>query len=190
MSAMNPRGFKYISCGTAAQPVVGTTLTNAISPCTITTSDGAGHAGQSILVADSSFFYVDDNVNIVPVAGATTPLAEYNLPVTAIPDATHIVVLNSQPHNAGDWVQLSMQCTTIIIQGKDGGAGSLWVGGSSGVTNAGVKSVYQIAKVAAGSQPSEFNPAQAYTGVHSWNIADFWIVASTGGDQYLPSVLV
>ena len=177
----NPRVFKFQTAGGTAQPLIATTLTAAITPCTIATAT-SGTAGQSIAVADSSIFQVGDFVNIIPVAGSTTPARETQVPITAIPDGTHIVALNSAPHNSGDWVQLWWPCAQVRVQEQKSNppAGSLFIGVDGTVTTAGDYSFEDIAVDFTFLSPIRYN--------NSDNVSNYWIISSSGSPKYLVSL--
>jgi len=177
----NPRTFPIQTATPTAQPLLGSPLTANISACAINSSSG-GTGGQSIAVADSSIFKVGDYVNIIPVAGATTPKAEYQVPVTAIPDGTHIVALNSAPHNSGDWVQLWWPCAQLRIQEIKGAApaGSLFLGSGPDVDTSGNNALEDL------SLDVTFQTPIRQT--NSDNAANYWIISSSGSPTYQPTL--
>lgn len=177
----NPRVFGFQSSSGTAQPLIGTTLANAITPCAVNSSY-LGTAGQNVQVANSGIFVVGDYVNIVPQAGATTPAAEIQVRIGAIPDGSHIVILNSQPHNSGDWVVLYWPCAQIRIQENKASApaGSLFVGSDSTVGTSGANSFTDLSV--------DFTFVSPIRPDNSDSPSNYWIISSSGSSQYLPSL--
>ena len=179
----NPRSFKFLAATTAPAPLVGTDLEGAIAACTLatqTTVSGVVVAGQSVLVADSSMFVAGDLVNIFPANNSGTN-AEYQVPVTAVPDGTHIVILNFNPHADTDFVQLWWPCAQVRVQESKATppAGSLFLGASLALTNAGVAAFEDLSV--------DFTFLSPIRPGNSDNLCNYFVAGANGGELYLPS---
>ena len=174
MSAFtNPRTFKFVAVAATATPLIGTTLTQNVL--------GQPGVAQNVSVADSSFFLAQDFVNIVPATGSTS-IFEGNVPITAVPDSTHITIVCNANHNSGDFVQLFWPCAQIMLQESKGtpAAGSIFVGPTQAVTNAGVAAFIDLSLVFTWVSPIRVD--------NSDNPANYWVAGSNAGDLYLPSL--
>jgi hypothetical protein len=173
---MAQRAWKYFAIAAAGtpQPLVGTTMSAAISP-------SAGPL--SIAVADSSIALQGDWV-ILDTPGTS----EERCLVLSIPDGTHIQVSSVQfAHVSGAIVRSGIEVNSVFIQTLDGNAGFIYVGTSPVMVKAtGAFLIAKLANVAGGQQPTYL--ASTRSGLANVdNIGQLWVDGSTG-DKYLPSV--
>jgi hypothetical protein len=177
----NPRTFAFQSVGTGAIPLLSTTLATDILACAPDTAS-SGYAGQSVQVADSSIYQVGDFVDLLPAVGSTTPKPEYQVPVTHIPDGTHIVIFNSAPHNAGDFVALWWPCSQIRVQTSLASppAASLFLGTTSALDATGADAFDDLAVDVTFVTPIRFD--------NSDSPSNYWIISTSGTAKYKPSL--
>lgn len=168
-----PRAFKPLTVTTAAQPLIGTTLTTAIT--------GNGLTAQTVTVADSSIFNNSDTVLMYPAAGGTPTELAVQIQVV---DSTHVKGIFTKAHAAGEWLVLSWPCSNIQIQGIGTApiTASVFIGTTKKVpTTAGVNAFYDLSLSLYYTGP----PGQ----VNSDNTANYWIISASGTQTYLPSAI-
>ena len=170
------RCFKYftIVAGGTPQPLVGTTLTAALSPPS---------QGSSVVaaVADSSMFMNGDYV-MLDVGASRERASVYN-----VVDSTHITLANfNLAHANSTYVQLSGATFSVYIQTTTTNAGAIYLGNASTMVKAtGVNCLAQLLNVGAGIQPIDFSDNRSFGG-SAIQIGDYWVDGTTG-DKYLPS---
>jgi hypothetical protein len=177
---MSQRSFKYfqIAAGGTPQPLVGTTLTAAV------TAPTNPDAVVSLSVADSSMFLKGDRV----VIGSTGAADEEDAAVFSVPDGTHINVQDIENNHAnGAYVRLGILINSLYIQEQDGNTGALFIGTSSALVKAtGVFVIAKLQAVGAGVQPNELDSTRSGL-ANPDQLGQIWIDGTTG-DKYLPSV--
>jgi hypothetical protein len=171
---------KVTLAGTSAVPLFGDVTTAAFIPPAASTGIG------KLTVASTTRYRAGDRI-ILNVA--TSP--QYVVMVDTIASAT---VLNVRAEGnavipalaTSNVIALSIACYEITVQGIDGNTASLWIGADSTVTNAGGGSaIFQIAKVAASSQPNS-KTWSAYMGADCIQTNSKWI-AGAASDAYVVS---
>lgn len=172
----NPRCFKFIAVATTATPVVGTTLTNNII--------GNPGVSQTVVVADSSFFIAGDFVQLVPAKGGSGGPLEQMVPVISVTDSTHIVIVFSGNHNAGDFVVLFWPMAQLLLTESKASApaGSLFFGPTQDVDSSGDASFIDLSVV--------FTFQTPFRGSDSDNICNYWVCGTNAGDVYAPSLWI
>ena len=86
-------------------------------------------------------------------------------------------------------IALSISCMGISVQGIDGNAGDIWLGGDMTVTNTGGGfSFRKLVKVSAGSQPSVYDllAHNSQNGLRSTDMT----IAGTASDKFMASMIV
>lgn len=172
------RYWGVVTLGAAAVPVFGDALAAAFNP----PSNGPG----AIQLASTARYQGGDRIILAPKTGT----AQITL-VQSIVDATHLQVvaeggLPLKSQASGTIIVLANACYEVTVQGVDGGLGALWLGIDSTVTNAGAgTAIYQLAKVAAASQPNS-KVFSAWQGSNPKNTDSLWIVG-TSTDKYVAS---
>jgi len=167
-----PRTFKVFTCGTSAQPLIGTTLSSAIT--------AHPETAQTIPVADSSMFVNSDTVLIVPASGGV-PVYEYPVQIQVV-SATQIRAVFTKPHNSGDFVILSFPCANVPVQCVKSSppTSSIFLGNTANLTTSGAGAFYDVG-LSLYFQP----PASGWTNAD--NTSNYWIIAASGTQSYLPA---
>lgn len=166
------RCFKPYTVAQTAQPLIGTTSTNAFNR-----SENA----QSILVADSSMFLNSDTIDMVPAAGGAA--TELSVQIQVV-DATHIKGVFNRNHLAGEYVVLNFPCMNIQVQAVNANplTASTFLGTNRAVpTTAGVNAFYDLFLSLYYSGPPAFSNCD--------NTANYWIIAASGTQYFLPSAV-
>ena len=185
---MNYTFKKYtVAAAGTPQPLVGTTLTAA--------TPASPNGAITVAVADSSpwdlygeGFSAKFNVPVYAVFGKLGANEE-RVPVLQVVDSTHITVAYlNLTHASGDYVRLGAAVNSVYVQSADGNTGNfLYIGNSPSMVKASMTYVIaKLAKVATGSQPTEFSDTRTFGGNPS-DAANWWIDADTTGDGYSPS---
>lgn len=188
------RSFKYftIQAGGTPQPLVGSYLTAAVTAAQVAAANVNGNimVPIALAVADSSMFKQGDYLSVVDPG----TYAMERVIVTSVPAGGNQVVVtglqNTHPGGAygvGAWVALASLAQGIYLQGKDGNAGTLYLGTSPQmVTATGTYMMTQLKTAAAGSQPNQF--ATSLQGpANTEAVNEYWIDGTTG-DSYLASI--
>lgn len=169
-----------------AQPWFGDTLTAAFS--TIKAPNGL----YKVYIGNAALYMIGDRIilgyggslptNCLLVEGINTTgtnylscMSEGDAPVSAWASTTQIA--------------LDIACFEIILTGKSGNAGSVWVGADSTVTNTGGGSAfYEIGKVSAGTPQSPFS-IKKYSGQNPLRSTEGW-VAGTDDDKFSAALII
>lgn len=175
---MAARAFKQftIAAGGTPQPLVGTSLTAAVTP---TSQD------VQIAVADSSMFMVGDYA--VLDTDASGAHARDRVLVTVINDSTHITVRTlTYAHANACPVAVGRTCANVYIQTTQANAGPIYVG-TALLNKTGQINVISLLYQMPSGQPIDWNQALPIT-ANALELADYWVDGTTG-DGYLPSIV-
>jgi hypothetical protein len=170
------RQFKTYSIATSStpQPLVGTTLTAALS------AQSNPDATYTATVADSSMFFQGSFF----VVGKPSTGQERVL-VQAIPSGTTVtlkgVLKNS--YVSTTFVTLGTAINSTYVQTKDGNAAVIYIGIGDAMSTTAY--VAKLQAVGSGSQPTEFHDGRS-SAVNADDSAGWWI-EGTSGDSYVPS---
>jgi hypothetical protein len=167
-----PRCFKPYSCTTVAQPLIATTLTNQVV--------GNDLISQTVVVGDSSMFVNSDTVLMVSTGGTSTELA---IQVQVV-SPTSVSGIFKKNHAAGEYMVLSFPCQNIMVQGVNANplTASLFLGVSKALpTTAGANAFHDLFLTLFYQGPAGFADCD--------NTANYWCVASSGSQYYLPSAV-
>ncbi len=167
-----PRCFKPYSVAQTAQPLIGTTFTNKVLQ-----SDQA----QTVTVTDSSMFVNSDTILCVPAAGGKPTELAIQIQVIS---STSIKGIFNKEHASGEYVVLSWPCQNVMVQAVSANppSASIFLGTGSAVpTTAGVNAFHDLLLTLFYSGPPGY--------ADSDNTANYWIIAASGTQFYLPSAV-
>ena len=165
------RCFKPYTVTTVAQPLISTTLSAAITGNDATT--------QTVPVADSSMFVNSDTVNMSAVTGG--PSTELAVQIQVL-SATTVSGVFKKNHASGEYMILSYPCmnTNVVSVGLHTLTASVFLGfGPVLPTTVGVNAFWDL------SANGNWAPPMAL--YDSDNTANYWIIAASGTQYYLPS---
>jgi uncharacterized Zn-binding protein involved in type VI secretion len=186
---MAVRTFKYftIQNTNTPQPVIGTWITAAsVTPV----PDFQGETLVTLAVNDNSMFTKGDNVVAQAVNGTVVERGK----VFSTSGGNSVVVQGLKTarvggvFGTGDFLSLANQAFSLYIQSLDGALGNLSVGTSPTFNpTTGVGMVLKMVKVAAASQPVEFNVIRN-GGTPDAESVGAYFITGTATDSYLPSI--
>jgi hypothetical protein len=168
----------------SAQPWFGDKITAAFS--NVKPDNGL----YTVAVANAALYIIGDRI----ILGAGSANANVLL-VEGVNATTNILSCASEGNAAvttqviNTKIALSIACYGILLTGKSGNAGSVWVGADSTVTNSGGGSAfYEIGKVSAGTPQSPFSYWK-YDGQNPLRTTEGW-VAGTLSDTFAAAAFV